>query len=204
VDLEKDRPVTWPSRHFFTGLDDERLLGCLFPFALEGWQVPPTKTARDKSKARELALFEFLFDLVHPEGLCCPRCGERKGVRIHRRRARAWNPDYRCDRCGRVFNAWTDTPLEKTHHSPSELIFFIEGVWQRKSTSRLARELHCHRSSLGILRRHLQLWIRNTIGPMLARKNGLQRILAAPGHEPAIIRQQVRNHQPPICVHLWR
>ena len=69
----------------------------------------------------EVACYEALLHLLHPQGLCCPRCRERSALGIHRRH-RAPVLDYQCGACGRVFNAWTATPLEKTLRAPSQIL----------------------------------------------------------------------------------
>lgn len=53
-----------------------------------------------------------LFDLLHPEGFACPRCGARDGLNIHRRRPDSPVVDYRCKGCRRVFNMFTNTPWQ--------------------------------------------------------------------------------------------
>ena len=37
-----------------------------------------------------------LFDLLHPEGFACPRCGARDGLNVHRRHPDSPVVDYRC------------------------------------------------------------------------------------------------------------
>ena len=51
-----------------------------------------------------------LFDLLHPDGLACPRCGARDGLNIHRRRLDSPLVDHRCKNCRRVSNIFTNTP----------------------------------------------------------------------------------------------
>ena len=60
-----------------------------------------------------------LFDLLHPEGFACPRCGARDGLNVHRRRADSPVVDHRCKGCRRVFNMFTGTPWQGTHLSPA-------------------------------------------------------------------------------------
>ena len=48
-----------------------------------------------------------LFDLLHPDGLACPRCDSRDGLSIHRRRPDSPVVDHRCKGCRRVFNMYT-------------------------------------------------------------------------------------------------
>lgn len=65
----------------------------------------------------ENACYHFLLDLVHPEGLHCPRCHAHEGFIVHRY-YREPVLDYRCPACGRVFNAWTGTVFQGTVIAP--------------------------------------------------------------------------------------
>lgn len=103
----------------------------------------------------ETACYQFLCHLLHPGGLACPRCGALDGLRVHRRH-RAPVVDYRCTGCRRVFNAWTQTPLDHTHRRPSEIVLILRGIAQGTSTARLARELDRDRGVLLQLRHRWQ------------------------------------------------
>lgn len=103
----------------------------------------------------EDACYARLLDLLHPDGLACPRCGGRDGLKVHRRH-RAPVLDYRCTACGRVFNAFTGTAFHKTHRRPSEIMLILRGIAQGETTARLARELRRHRQHLLKLRHRLQ------------------------------------------------
>jgi hypothetical protein len=103
----------------------------------------------------EGACYEKLVDLLHPEGLTCPRCAGRDGLKVHRRH-RAPVLDYRRGGCGRVFNAFTGTAFHKTHRRPSEILLILRGISQGETTARLARELNRHRQHLLKLRHRLQ------------------------------------------------
>lgn len=96
-----------------------------------------------------------LLELLHPEGLECPRCGHRDRLVVHRRH-RAPVLDYRCGCCRRVFNMFTGTFLHKTHRRPSEVLLILRGVAQGQTTARLSRELHCARNHLLELRHRIQ------------------------------------------------
>src|SRR5438270_351389 len=63
--------------------------------------------------------------------------------------------DYRCPRCGAVFNAFTGTALAGTHRRPAELVLILRGVTRGEPTARLARELGCSRRHLLELRHKL-------------------------------------------------
>jgi transposase-like protein len=102
----------------------------------------------------EDACYTKLVELLHPEGLACPRCGERQRLGIHRCH-RAPLVDFQCG-CGRVFNAFTGTSLHGTHRRPSQLLLILRGVAQGTPTAQLARELGCDRKELLVLRHRLQ------------------------------------------------
>ena len=89
-----------------------------------------------------------LFDLLHPEGPACPRCGARAGLNVHRRRPDSPVVDYRCKGCRRVFNMFTGTSWQGTHLSPAQILLILRGIAQGVPTAKLAREV-------GITRQHL-------------------------------------------------
>ena len=102
----------------------------------------------------EDACYQKIVAILHPDGLACPRCQSRDGIRVHRRtRDPVW--DYRCS-CGRVFNTFTETVFHKTHRRPSEILLILRGIAQGTTTARLARELNRHRQHLLQLRHRLQ------------------------------------------------
>jgi transposase-like protein len=103
----------------------------------------------------EDACYAKLVAWLHPDGLACPRCGERGRLHVHRRH-RAPVLDYRCGRCRRVFNAFTGTALHGTRRRPAELVLIVRGVAQGVPTAPLARELDRGRSQLLDLRHRLQ------------------------------------------------
>jgi transposase-like protein len=114
----------------------------------------------------EQACYDFLVAALHPEGLRCPDCGERR-LTIHRAHR---DPvlDYRCTACGRVFNAWTATALQGTQRGPAELVLIVQGIAQGTPTAQLARELGCSRRHLLELRHRLQhhAWVRRPRPPL--------------------------------------
>src|SRR4051812_8144705 len=98
----------------------------------------------------EDACYAKLVDLLHPDGLSCPRWGERQGLGIlHRHREPV--VDYRCGTCGRVFNAWTGTILQGTHRRPAQPLMIFRGIAQGTPMAQMARGLGCDR-------RHLLQW----------------------------------------------
>jgi hypothetical protein len=101
------------------------------------------------------ACYHKLVGLLHPDGLACPNCQTDDHLRVHRRH-RAPVLDYRCTACGRVFNAFTGTPLGGTHRTPAQIMLILRGFAQAVPTAQLARELGCDRKHLLELRRLMQ------------------------------------------------
>lgn len=103
----------------------------------------------------ERACYEKLLALLHPDGLACPKCGARDRLGVHRRHR---DPvlDFQCGHCGRVFNAFTGTPLQGIRRSPAQLLLILRGVAQAAPTAEMARELGCDRKHLLQLRHRLQ------------------------------------------------
>jgi transposase-like protein len=112
----------------------------------------------------EEACYQALLKLIHPSGLRCPRCGASQGWRVHRNH-RAPVLDYLCTQCSCVFNAWTATPLQKTHLRPGRLWRLVSGVLQKQSLSSLARELGLSRCTVAVWCRRLRPMLRaGTLG----------------------------------------
>lgn len=103
----------------------------------------------------EDACYAKLLAVLHTDGLACPRCHDSDQLKVHRRH-RVPILDYRCQACGRVFNAFTGTAFHKTHRRPSEILLILRGLAQGTSTARMARELGRHRPHLLRLRHRLQ------------------------------------------------
>jgi hypothetical protein len=99
----------------------------------------------------ERACYDRLVEVLHPDGLACPRC-RGTDASIHRYHR---DPvlDLRCKGCGAVYNAFTGTDWHKTHFRPSQLVLILRGFAQGRSTAGLARELGCSRRHL-LDRRH--------------------------------------------------
>ena len=101
------------------------------------------------------ACYRKLLDLLHPDGLACPHCGDRDRLRVHRR-DRAPILAYRCAACRRISTAFTGTVLQGTKRRPVELVLILRGIAQGVSTAQLARELGCSRTELLEFRHRLQ------------------------------------------------
>jgi transposase-like protein len=136
---------------------------------------------RTRAPAMDFALIDYmdedacyrkLVELLHPDGLACPGCGQRQRRDIHPRH-REPVLDSQCGECGRVFNAWTGTSLQGTHRRPSQILLILRGIVQGQPTAQMARELGCDRKHLLELRHRLQeharRWLdRNPLGDAVA------------------------------------
>jgi transposase-like protein len=110
----------------------------------------------------ETACYESLVNLLHPQGLECPKCKSREGWHIHRRH-RAPVLDYRCTRCQRVFNAWTGTVLCNTHLPPHVLWLLMESIVHQQSLTGVARATNRARSSLVVWHLRLRRFLRDSL-----------------------------------------
>jgi transposase-like protein len=91
--------------------------------------------------------YAFLVEILHPDGMKCPKCGHpTEDCPVHRR-DRAPVLYYRC-KCGRVYNAFNDTMFQGTHYACSEIVRMMQGFSQGVTTSHLARELKRDRTNL--------------------------------------------------------
>ena len=118
------------------------------------------------------ACYQFLVSTLHPGGLRCPTCRRDDALSVHDRH-RPPVLDYRCRHCHAVFNAYTGTPLQKTHRTPAQLVLILRGIWQGTPTARLARELNCDRKHLLELRHKLQGLAESAaaqVGPVAGRE----------------------------------
>ena len=100
----------------------------------------------------EWKCYEFLVQVLHPNGLGCPQCHApvaQAGVHRHDRAPVLY---YHCG-CGRIYNAFTETLWQGTHHPCSTIIRILQGVSQGATTQHLARELGLDRKHL-LERRH--------------------------------------------------
>jgi transposase-like protein len=97
-----------------------------------------------------------LFDLLHPDGLACPRCGSHDGLNIHRRGPDTPVVDHRCKGCRRVFNMYTNTPWQGTHLGPAQILLILRGIAKGEPTATLAREVGISRQHLLRLRHAIQ------------------------------------------------
>jgi hypothetical protein len=101
----------------------------------------------------EQKCYDFLADILHPDGLECPVCQcSVEDSKIHRH-DRAPILYYKCAN-GHVYNAFSKTVWQGTHHKCSVIVRILQGIAQGTSTLHLAQELGIDRKHL-LQRRHI-------------------------------------------------
>jgi transposase-like protein len=101
----------------------------------------------------EQACYEFLLSVLHPQGLRCPAGHKVAPGQAPHMSDRAPVMDYRCRRCGRVFNVFTTTLWKGTHYSCRQVVLLVRGFAQGVPTLHLARELDLDYETV-LTRRH--------------------------------------------------
>jgi transposase-like protein len=112
----------------------------------------------------EDACFDFLFSLLHPDGLSCPNQHQLPIDQCPHNRLRNPIYDYRCRTCGAVFNIFTGTMWSKTRFRCSTIVLILRGIAQGETTSQLARELGIDRTHLLDRRHQIQAVLLQQLG----------------------------------------
>jgi len=85
--------------------------------------------------------YQYLKRSLHPEGLSCPNGHELPSDQAPHDRRRAPIMDYRCRKCGAVFNIFTDTVWSKTHYDCSTIVMLLRGFAKGMPTNWLTDEI---------------------------------------------------------------
>jgi transposase-like protein len=101
----------------------------------------------------EQACYEFLVSVLHPQGLRCPTGHRIAAGQAPHRSDRAPVVDYRCRRCGKVFNVFTTTLWKGTHYSCRQVVLLVRGFAQGVPSLHLAKELRLDYETV-LTRRH--------------------------------------------------
>lgn len=96
--------------------------------------------------------YDYLVEILHPNGLHCPACRVSVGHSKVHRRDRAPVLYFRC-LCGRIYNALTGTDWQGNHHKCSIIIYILRGFAQGVPTLHIAQEVGIDRKHL-LVRRH--------------------------------------------------
>lgn len=97
-----------------------------------------------------------LLNILHPQGLCCPHGHTLPASQSPHMRDRTPVMDYRCRKCGAVFNLFTGTIWAGTHYPCTKLVLILRGFAQGTPTLQLADELECDYGTLLNYRHEMQ------------------------------------------------
>ena len=105
----------------------------------------------------ENACYEWLVELLHPDGLCCPRGHPVSMAGVHKRH-RAPLLVYQCNGpdCRAVYTAFTGTMWQNAQWCPAQIVQLLQGVSQGKSSAQISREIGKHREYVMARRHQLQ------------------------------------------------
>ena len=113
----------------------------------------------------EQSCYDYLLEVLHPQGLHCPNGHPLPSGQAPHDRHRAPILDYRCRECGSVFNLFTDTMWSKTRYSCQTIVLILRGFAEGIPTQRLASELNLDRSHLVSRRHEIQALIDRGLPP---------------------------------------
>lgn len=123
----------------------DRLAEALGAYAMIGFPI--------QGLLDEQACYQYLLELLHPQGLRCPRGHGLPAGQAPHDRHRAPLLDYRCQTCGAVFNLFTGSVWSGTRYRCTTIVLILRGIAQGVPTAHLARELGIDRGHL-LHRRH--------------------------------------------------
>src|ERR1700733_12805260 len=101
----------------------------------------------------EMQCYQYLFGVLHPEGIKCPLGHALEENQSPHMMDRAPIVDYRCRICRKVFNIFTGTMWQGTHANCKTIVLLIRGFAQGTPSSHLSKELGLEYDSV-LNRRH--------------------------------------------------
>lgn len=118
-----------------------------------------------RSLMDEQACYNYLLEVLHPEGLHCPQGHVLPDDQAPHDKRRAPIVDYRCRTCGAVFNIFTNTIWSKSRYSCAIIVLILRGIAQGVPTAHLAKELGVDRTHLLERRHEIQRLIEQRFPP---------------------------------------
>lgn len=102
--------------------------------------------------------YEWLLTYFHPEGLKCPHCGVAwSDAREFRRTKKSRVPDYRCGKCNKTYNVYSQTVFEGRHLTPEQVVMLIRGIVKGEQAQTLANEVGICRQTVQAIRTLMHL-----------------------------------------------
>ena len=115
----------------------------------------------------EQKCYDYLLQVLHPDGLKCPRGHPLPAEQQPHDRHRAPIMDYRCRECCAVFNLFTDTIWSGSRYNCVQIVLILRGIAQGVPTEHLAHELGIDRSQLLERRHEIQQLIEQGLSPLI-------------------------------------
>ena len=84
--------------------------------------------------------YDFLCEIIHPNGIHCPGGHNIDNATVHRRK-RYPLLDFRCKKCGKIFNIFTGTDLQGTKFNLQQILICFDCVLGDLSAQQTARNL---------------------------------------------------------------
>ena len=101
--------------------------------------------------------YEWLLDYFHPNGLACPHCGATlQNGRTFRVTKSSQVPDYRCRKCDKTYNVYSQTVFEGRRLKPEQVVLLVRGVVKGEQAQILANEVGVCRQTVQIIRQQIQ------------------------------------------------
>ena len=114
----------------------------------------------------EQKCYDYLLQVLHPDGLKCPRGHPLPAEQQPHDRHRAPIMDYRCRECGAVFNLFTDTIWSGSRYNCVQIVLILRGIAHGVPSEHLAHELGIDRSHLLERRHEIQQLIEQGLSPL--------------------------------------
>ncbi len=97
--------------------------------------------------------YEWLLAHFHPEGLKCPHCGVAQSEsREFRWTKKSQIPDYRCGKCDKTYNVYSQTIFEGRHLTPEQAVMIVRGIVKGEHAQILANEVGISRQTVQMIR----------------------------------------------------
>lgn len=101
--------------------------------------------------------YEWLLDYFHPNGLRCPHCeATLQDGRAFRVTKSSQVPDYRCRKCDKTYNVYSQTVFEGRRLKPEQVVLLVRGVVKGEQAQILANQVGVCRQTVQIIRQQMQ------------------------------------------------